>query len=857
MNEKKVGLIKFSRFCLHLFADEHMRETILEDMEEQYDWNRKNKGRFFSGSHWLFSLSIIMATFIIKSCLWRTIMFRNYVKTTLRNIKRHKGYSFINVAGLAVGMACFLLIAMWVRDELSYDHWHEHAENTYIVSYKEPGSSRFSIYGCGAIGPALVDQYQEITHFSRRFGPVSSPLRYKEKVFSGNVSGVDPGFFDIFSLHFLQGSPDDALNTPDAVVLTESTARKYFGKENPLGKVMNFEWWGTWHDFRVTAVIADLPVTTHLEFDYLLPIDFVTRSGMTFDDWHAIAYKNYVRLREDADLDRLNAKISGIMREHVPEWKSDVSLFPIRDFHLHYSPSGAKAITYVFVFSVVGILVLAMACINFVNLTIALSSRRAREVGMRKVIGAKRGQLVLQFLGESTILTFIALIGSLLLIWALLPAVNAVSGKSLALHLDGTLGLQMLAVVLLVGGAAGLYPALKLAGFRPVSFPGRTSTSRGGNPLFRKILVGIQFTISIFLIISSVVILQQSRFLRGHDMGINTEYIVNMELRGGVRRNYRAIREELLRLSHVEAVCITNGSLNKRFSTDNADWEGRKPEDKINMEIHAVDFEYDDAFGLEMAQGRYFSREFSTDAEEAIVVNQTAVRRMGMEDPIGKRFNCPLPFDPDRNGRIIGVVKDFHFRSLHEPIAPLILVIAPGWFTDLYIRLDGNDLSGTMAAVEKIVKTHAPNFPFEFRFMDDEINALYNAEVRFEKLVQAGTGLAVFIACLGIFGLASFMAQQRAKEIGIRKILGSSTSRIVALLSKDFLLWVGMANLIAWPAAWWAMQVWLRNFAYRAPLTPWPFLFSGIGVLAVAWLTVGWQSFRAASSNPVDTLRYE
>ena len=857
MNEKKSGLIPFSRFCLDLFADEHMRETILEDMEEQYDWNRKNKGRFSSVLSWLFSLFIIVVTFVLKSCVWRTIMFKNYVKTTLRNIKRHKGYSVINVAGLAVGMACFLLIAMWARDELSYDRWHEHAENTYIVSYQKPGSSRFSIYGPGAIGPALCDQYPEITHFSRRFGPVSSPLRYEEKVFSGNVTGVDPGFFDIFSLNFLLGSPESALNTPDSIVLTESTARKYFGKENPLGKVMHFEWWGTWHDFRVTAVIADLPVNTHLEFDYLLPIDFVTRSGMTYETWDAIAYKNYVRLRDDADLEGLNAKISGIMREHFPGWESDVSLFPIQNFHLHYSPSGAKAVTYVLVFSVIGILVLFMACINFVNLTTAFSARRAREVGMRKLIGAKRSQLVLQFLGESMLLTFIALIGSLLLIWLLLPAVNAVSGKSLALHLDGTLGLQMLVVILLAGGAAGLYPALKLAGFRPVSVLGRTSTSRGGNPLFRKILVVIQFTISLFLIISSVVILQQSRFMRGHDMGINTEFVVNMELRGGVRRNYRAIREELLRLSHVEAVCITNGSLNKRFATGDADWEGRKPEDKINMEIHAVDFEYDDVFGLEMVEGRYFSREFSTDADEAIVVNQTAVRRMGIVDPIGKRFDCPLPFDPDRKGRIIGVVKDFHFRSLHEPIAPLILVIAPGWFTDLYIRLDGNDLSGTMAAVEKTIKTHAPNFPFEFRFMDDEIHALYNAEVRFEKLVQAGTGLAVFISCLGIFGLASFMAQQRTKEIGIRKILGSSTSGIVALLSKDFLLWVGMANLIAWPVAWWAMHVWLRNFAYRVPLTPWPFLFSGIGVLVVAWLTVSWQSFRAASSNPVDTLRYE
>jgi putative ABC transport system permease protein len=275
------------------------------------------------------------------------------------------------------------------------------------------------------------------------------------------------------------------------------------------------------------------------------------------------------------------------------------------------------------------------------------------------------------------------------------------------------------------------------------------------------------------------------------------------------------------------------------------------------MAIHAVDYDYDDVFGIEMVQGRYFSRDFSTDAEEAIVLNQTAVRLMGMENPIGKRFDCPLPFDPDRKGRIVGVVRDFHFRSLHELISPLILVIAPGWITDLYIRMDGVDLPGTMSAIEKIIKTHALDSPFNYRFMDQEIDDLYRSEVRMGALIRAGTGLALLIACLGLFGLSSFMAEQRTKEIGIRKVLGSSTAGIVSLLSKDFLLWVGIANLIAWPIAWWVMSVWLRNFAYRAPLTIWPFVLSGAAALMTAWLTVSWQYFRAATSDPVKALRYE
>jgi putative ABC transport system permease protein len=330
-----------------------------------------------------------------------------------------------------------------------------------------------------------------------------------------------------------------------------------------------------------------------------------------------------------------------------------------------------------------------------------------------------------------------------------------------------------------------------------------------------------------------------------------------MELRGGIRNNYRVIREELLRLPHIDGICITNGSLNKRFATDEADWEGRHPGQKLSMAIHAVDDEYDDVFGIKMVQGRFFSQHFSTDAEEAVVLNQTAVRHMGIEDPIGKRFDCPLPFYPDRKGRIVGVVKDFHFRSLHEPISPLILVIAPGWITDLYIRLDGVDLPGTMAAIEKVIKTRAPDSPFDYHFMDEEIDDLYRSEVRIGALVRAGTGLAVLIASLGLFGLASFMAEQRTKEIGIRKVLGSSTGAIVSLLTKDFLLWVGISNLIAWPVAWWVMTNWLRNFAYRAPLTIWPFVLSGAAALVTAGLVVSWQSIRAATSDPVKALRYE
>lgn len=832
-------------------------ESVPGDFAEIYMRIQMDKNRVWAHCWYIGEIVRLIPSYLYHQILWMTAMIKNHFLIAIRLLRRHSGYSLINIAGLAVGMACFLLIAMWVRDELSYDRWHEHADHTHWIIYKKPGTSEFSTYGCGALGPALQDQYPEISHFSRYFGPISSPLRFEDKNFNADVAGIDPGFFDIFTLEFLQGSPDNALNDSNSIVLTASTAYKYFGNEDPLGKVMHFEWWGTWHDFQVTAVVADLPGNTHLDFDYLLSIDFVTRSGMSIDTWDVVAYRNYVRLQEEADPETVNTKIAGIMREHNPGWESDVALFPTYNIHLHYSQRGAKAITYVRLFSLIGLLILVMACINFINLATARSAKRAREVGMRKVIGAKRAQLVRQFLGESMLLTLIAMTGSLVLVWLLLPGVNTLSGKSLVLHLDATLILQILTIVLLVGTGAGLYPAVYMSGFRPAHVIMRSSTSRGGNPLFRKILVVVQFAVSILLIISSVVVLRQSNFLRSQDWGINTEYVVNMELRGGIRRNYRAIREELLHLPNIEAICITNGSLNKRFATDSADWEGRQPGQKLSMAIHAVDYDYDDVFGIDMIMGRFFSSQFSTDAEEAVVLNETAIKQMGMENPIGKRFDCPTPYEPDRKGRIVGVMKDFHFRSFHEPISPLILVVAPGWITDLYIRMNGMDMPKTMAAIENIIKIRAPDSPFVYRFMDEEIDSLYRSEVRMGALVRAGTGLAVLIASLGLFGLATFMAEQRTKEIGIRKVLGSSTPGIVYLMSKDFLKWVGVANLIAWPIAWWVMNDWLQNFAYRAPMTIWLFILSGAAALVTAGLTVSYQSVRAANSDPVKALRYE
>jgi putative ABC transport system permease protein len=853
---KKKHAPRILEFFLQRLASSQNNESLAGDFAEIYDRILNEKSRAKALWWYFFHILKLIPSSIENQIFWNMDMILSYSKITFRKFLRHKGFSFINISGLAIGLACAIIILLWVQHELSYDGFHANADRIYriILNYGEKDS--FGPHGPGALGPALKEEYSEIVDSTRFFSVNKNPVRYKDKVLNGSVCGVDPSFLKIFTFPFVWGDPDKAMLDNNSIVLTETMVRRIFGQKDPRGETLGFEWWGRWYDFKVTGVVKDTPSNSHIKFDYILPISFVTLSGMDIETWNVTAYHTYVLLNEHADEEALGKKIAGILQRHLPESTYTVHMEAVSRIHL-YNYSGGGPITYIYLFGIIGLFILGIACINFMNLSTARSADRALEVGIRKIVGSHRSQLIKQFLSESVVMAYVALCFALVLVKIFLPYISKITDTRLEMRIYGPQLMIFLGIALLAGLLSGSYPALYLSRVLPAKVLKGSHRSGGRNLLLCRYLVIAQFAISILLILGTVITYEQLIYLRSKDLGFDKECIVNFELRGGLRSNYSTIKQELLNNPNIIAVCTTNGSFFRRFATDEAVWHGKKEDERIVMAIHSVDFDYVKVFGLQMLQGRYFSEEFTTDVSEGIIVNETAVKMMGLEEPIGTRFYCPMPFDMSKDGKIIGVVKDFHFCSLYRKIEPLILGIAPGWHTDMYVKMRSQDLPATLAHIQKTFRTFASDFPFEFSFLDENIDSLYKSDVRLGSLVKYGALVAIFIACLGLFGLASFTAAQRTKEIGIRKVLGASISNITVLLTKEFTRWVLAANIIAWPIGYLVMKKWLENFAYRIDIPIWAFVFSGLLVLGLSLLTVCHQAIKAALAAPADLLRYE
>ncbi len=856
---RRISPPKFAAWILERMLDPRVQYSGIGDFEERFNAIARQKGLFQARMFYWIQIVILIPSFIKNLINWSGEMIINYLKIAFRNIRRHKGYSFINIAGLAIGMAICILILLWVQDEINFDRFHENAENIYRVNMID---ARFGVVWpivSIPVGPGIKQEFPDVID-STRVRSFSGLVTREEKKYDEVGAYADPSFFEIFSFPFVKGDSKTALSAPSSIVISQEMARKFFSEENPLGKNLKLN---NALDLTVTGIIKDMPQNSHINFDFLVPFDIFEKNDREPSHWGRFQVTTYVVLQDGAPFEELENKIAGLLQQHNVGEGPKLGLEPITRIHL-YARDGGGDIRYVYVFSIIAVFILVIACINFMNLTTARSSTRAKEVGMRKVTGAQRADLIKQFMGESVLFSFMALVLATILVILLLPAFNKLASKQLVLISLGNWSIVVgfVAIALFTGLLAGSYPALFLSSFKPVNIlTGSLIPVTGGTKktVFRKALVVLQFSISIFLIISTFVIFKQLHFIRNRNLGYQKEHVISLPLRGTAAQQYEAFKSELLqdsRILHVAAaseVPILIYYLHMGY-----DWEGKDPEKESRMNELLVDHDFIETMNMTVVQGRGFSKDYATDTSEAYIVNEAAVKAMEIASPVGKRFFAPT-HSGMREGTIIGVVKDFHFRPLHDEIDPLVMFIAPNKFRYLCIRVksDISDLPGTLGYIENIWQKFAPNFPFTYGFLDETFDRLYRSEQKTGSVFSYFTYLAIFISCLGLFGLAAQMTEMRTKEIGIRKVLGASVSGITLLLSKDFMIWVVVANVVAWPTAYFAMNKWLQNFAYRTSIGIDVFFMSGLLAFVVALITVSFQSIKAAIADPVDSLRYE
>jgi putative ABC transport system permease protein len=801
-------------------------------------------------------------------------MFRNYVTIAIRNLIRQKGFAIINILGLTIGLTVSALIILYIIHELGYDRFHENAGRIYRVAIDgEISGQKLNVaVSSPPFGPALRNDYPEVSEFVR-IDPAGSSLFAigDKKFYEEEVLFADSSFFRVFSAPMIYGDPATALRTTRSIVLSQSTARKYFGDENPLGQVMRYN---DQYDLTVTGVCRDYPENSHFAFNAL--ISFATRAEMAFngwlDAWGNLSIYTYIMLGQNASPDSLESKLPGFLPKYFSEEietasiRFDPYLQPITSIHLHSNlmvEIGPNSdIAYIYLLMAITLFILVLASINFMNLSTAKSASRAREVGIRKVVGAERKNLIIQFIGESVIISLIALFITFFLIELILPTFNNITGKDLDMQyiLDWQVTLGFLLLALVVGVLAGSYPAFYLSSFNPVRvLRGRV---RGGSSrsLLRNILVLVQFTVSIALIIGTVIIYRQLHYMKNKDLGFDKENVVVLTLRNTeTRRKAAVLKSEFLKNPAVTGVSLTDGYPGGTLSGTGYFPEGYGNEDPWLLYGFAVDPDFIDRTArMVIVEGRNFLPEFPSDST-AVLINETLMRDLGWtDDPLGRIISSDN--DDSIAYRVIGVVGDFHNESLHSRIKPVMLRFLRGDPNFILLRIRNEDPAGVLKELEPTWKEINPEIPFDYVYLDERINRFYDFEDKIGRIFLYFTLFAMFIAALGLYGLASYVSDQRTKEIGIRKVMGSSVSGISVLLSRDFARPVLLANLLAWPLAWFTMKHWLQNFEYQTDMSwkiLWVFAAAGIAALLLSLITVNIQTIRAASSNPVNSLRYE
>lgn len=810
-------------------------------------------------------------------------MFKNYILIAIRNLQRHKSYSFINIFGLAIGMACCLLIFLYVQDEFSYDKYHTNSDNIYrlaLEGYASNTSQKINTARSGSPwGPVLVKDYPGVLNAVRFKTPLSRWLITYEgkKFYEKGFYFADASVFEVFDFELIHGNPATALTAPNTVVISEAMAKKYFGNNDPVGKVISAD---LVYDFTITGIVKNTPRNSHIKFDFLG--SFATLEGPAnkqgafiyggnLSDMSNFALNidvyTYLQLDENYTVSEFEAMMPGFLNKYLGDIIKNLGiklqpyLQPLEEIHLRSNLDAEIAansdISYVYIFSAISLFILLIACVNFMNLATARSANRAKEVGLRKVVGSDRKQIIIQFLGECIFLSFLSLVLAIGLLYLLLPIFNTIAMKELHLSFSFLFILGLTGLVLLVGVVAGSYPAFFLSAFRPATVLKGSLKAGASNSRLRQFLVVVQFTLSILFIIGTGIVYSQLEYIQDKRLGFDKEQVIVIPMVDPPTRfNYMAYKSELLQNSNVSFVSASNSVPGGLISINLIHPEGIPAGDNISIEQLIIEHDFIKTLGIEIVQGRDFSISFATDTMEAFIINETAVQQLGWSDsPLDKR----IQMGNFKKGRVIGVVKDFHVRSLHQRIEPLLIHLAPSPdpFINLIIRINPENIASTLIFIEEKWHKVYPNHPFEYSFLDEDFDELYRSEIQRGKVFIAFSTLAILIACLGLLGLAAFTAEQRTKEIGIRRVMGASIGSIVGLLSLEFVKLILIANVIAWPLAFLVMRKWLDNFAYQTNIGIDTFILSGLISLVIALLTVSYQSLKAALANPVEALKYE
>lgn len=786
-------------------------------------------------------------------------MLSNSWKITWRNFKKDKQFAFLNLVGLSTGLACVLMIYLWVRDERSIDGFHQHDKRLYqVMQVQMNGSATDQIPAVAA--KALMASMPEIEHAAvSTFDPgPSGIISADQKHIKVKELFVTNHFFSVFSYTLIHGDKLNVLTSKNDVLLSEELALRLFNTtENIIGKTIEWKNFIRSGLYKVTGIFRKPPANSSQQFDLLFAYDyFLPNAAPEENEWGGSAASTYLVLRKDADVKQFTDKINKYIQSIQNEWPNRMFLQKYADIYLYNRYENGMAtggrIEYVQLFSIIAIIILIIACVNFMNLATARATRRLKEVGIKKVVGASRRSLIVQYLAEAIGMSFLAFVLALLLVILFLPQFNHITGKNLALPFDGNILLTALMIVLFTGSVAGSYPAFYLSGFNPVTvLKGKIHTSFS-EKLIRKGLVVLQFTLSAIFIIAVLIIYKQMQFVQTKELGYQKDNIISFRKEGKLNENLPAFLAEIKKMPGVvNAASFENNMIGDHGATSDIRWEGKSPNDQTSFGIMLADFGIMEMLGLQMNEGRSFSGQFGDEGGK-IIFNEAAIKAMGVKDPIGKMISS----DMWGQKQIIGVVKDFHFESLYKKVKPLFILYYPET-QNILVKISAGKERETISRLEKFYTAFNLGLPFEFHFLDEDYQLLYASEKRVATLSRYFAGMAIIISCLGLFGLAAFTAQRRQKEIGIRKIVGASASRIAIMLSKDFLRLVSIAVLIAFPLSWWLMHRWLQAFTYRIDIGWQVFFIAGLAILMIALMTVCAQAIKAAVVNPVKSLRTE